>query len=43
MVGVMLCCMDGFLLSVLEGRDLVYFVGSFDRTVDDVVGPCVGI
>ena len=35
--------MDGFLLSVLEGRELGSFVGSFDGTGDDVGGPCVGL
>ena len=39
----MLCCMDSFVISVLEGRVLGYFVGSFDRTVDDVGGNFVGI
>ena len=43
MVGIMLRCMDGFLLSVLEGRELGSFVGSFDGTGDDVGGPCVGL
>ena len=31
--------MDGFVLSVLEGRDL----GSFDGTGYGVGGPCVGL
>ena len=35
--------MDGFVLSVLEGRDLGYFVGSSDDTRDDMGGPFVGI
>ena len=43
MVGIMLRCMDGFVLSVLEGRELGSFVGSFDGTGDDVGGPCVGL
>ena len=34
--------MDGFVLSVLEGRQLVYFVGYFDGNGDDVCGPCLG-
>ena len=43
MVGMMLRCMDGFVLSGLEGRDLGSFVGSFDGTGDEVGGPCVGL
>ena len=42
-VGIMLCCLDSFVISVLEGRVLGYFVVSFDRTVDDVGGNFVGI
>ena len=43
MVGMMLRCMDGFVLSGLEGRELRSLVGSFDGTGDEVGGPCVGI
>ena len=43
MVGIMLRFMYGFVLSVLEGRGLGYFVRSRDVTKDDVGGPCVGI
>ena len=43
MVGIMLRCMDGFLLSVLEGRELGYFFGYFDGTEDVVGGPCEGL
>ena len=39
----MLCCMYGFVLSVLEGIDQGYFFGSFDITADEVSGPCVGL
>ena len=35
--------MDGFVLSVLEGRELVYFVGYFDGNGDDVGGPCLSL
>ena len=35
--------MDGFVLSVLEGRELGYVFGCFDETVDDVGGPFIGI
>ena len=41
MVGMMLCCTDGFVLIVLEGRKLRYCVGCFDRTGDDMGGLCV--
>ena len=39
----MICCMDGFLLRVLEGRELGYYVVSFHSTLDDVGGPCVSL
>ena len=39
----MLFCMDDFVLSVLEGREMGSFVGSFDGTGGDMCGPCVGI
>ena len=35
--------MDDFVISVLEGREMGSFVGSFDGTGDDMGGPCVGI
>ena len=35
--------MDGFVLSVLEGRELVYFVGYFDGNRDDVSGTFLGL
>ena len=35
--------MNGFVLSLLEARELGYFVVSFDGTVDDVGDPYVGI
>ena len=35
--------MDSFVLSVLEGRYLVSFVGYFDGTVYYIGGPCVCI
>ena len=35
--------MDGFVLSVLEGRELVYFACYFDGNGDDVGGPCLGL
>ena len=43
MVGIMICCMDDFLIVMLEGRELGFFVGSFDGTGDDVGGPFVGL
>ena len=43
MVGIMIFCIGGFLLSVLAGRDLGYFVGSFEGTVNDVGVTCVGL
>ena len=43
MFGIMIGCMDVFLLSTFEGRKLGYFVGYFDRTGDDVDGTCVGL
>ena len=43
MVGIMLRYMNGFGISMLEGRYMVYFVGSFDGTKDNVGGTCVGI
>ena len=43
MVGIIICCMDGFLLSVLGGKYLGSFVGYFDGTGDDVGGSCVGL
>ena len=43
MVGIMLRYMDGFVLSVLEVRELEYFVGYFDGAGDEVGGPCVGL
>ena len=39
MVGIIFHCMDGFVLSVFEGR----YLGSFDRTGDDVSGPYGGL
>ena len=36
-------CIGGFLLGTLERRDLGYFVGSFEGTVDDVGVTCVGL
>ena len=39
----MLFCMDGSVLSVLEGRYMVSLVGYFDGNIDDVGVPCVGI
>ena len=41
--GIMLCYMDGFVISVLEGRYLGCFVGGFHGSVDDAGGPFVGI
>ena len=35
--------MDGFVLSVLEGIELGYFVGYFDGNRDDVSGPFLGL
>ena len=35
--------MDGFVLSVLEGRDLGSFVGYFDGTGYGMGGTCIGI
>ena len=32
-----------FVLIVLEGRELGYFVGSFGGTGDDMGGTCVGL
>ena len=43
MVGIMLLCMGGFVLSVLEGIDMESCVGSFDGNVDDVGNHCVGL
>ena len=43
MVGIMFRCVDGFLLNVLERRELGYFVGCFYGAGDDVGGPCVGL
>ena len=43
MVGMMILCVDGFVISVLKVIYLVSFVGSFDRTGDDVGGPFVGL
>ena len=37
----MICCMDVFLLNVLEGRELGYFVGSFYGTGDDIGDTCL--
>ena len=42
-VGIILRCMDGFIIGGLEGRYMGSFVGSFDGTVDKVGGPCVGL
>ena len=36
-------CIGGFLLGTLERRDLGYFVGSFEGTVNVVVSTCVGL
>ena len=41
MVGIMFHCIYIFLFSVLEGRGLGSFVGSFNGTGDDVGGPCL--
>ena len=41
MVGIMIFCMDEFLLSVLEQIDMGSFVGSFGGTGDGVGGPYV--
>ena len=43
MVGIMLLCMGGFVLSVLEGRELGSFVGSFYGTGDDMGGHFIGL
>jgi len=40
---MMLCCMDGFVLSWLEGKELGSLVSSFDGTGDEVGGSCVGL
>ena len=39
MVGIIIRCMDDFLLSVLRGRELVSLVRYFDGTVDDGLQP----
>ena len=43
MVGIILHCMHGFVISVLKGRELGYVVGSFDGTVYYVGGLCEGL
>ena len=39
----MIRCMGGFVISVLEGIALVYFVEFVDGDGDDVVGPFVDL
>ena len=43
MVGIIFRCMHSFVRSVLEGRELVYFVGYFNGTGYAIGGLCVGI
>ena len=43
MVGIIISCVDGFVLSALERRNLEYFVRYFDGTEDYMGGPCVGL
>ena len=43
MVGIMLQCMDSFVLGLLEGIYLGSFVGYFDGNVDGMGGPFVDI
>ena len=35
--------MGGFVLSVMEGREMISYVGPFYVTGDDVGGTCVGL
>ena len=43
MVDIIFCCMVGFLLGLLEGREMGSLVVSFYGTGDDVGGNCVGL
>ena len=42
MLGIMLLFTYGFVLGVVEVTYLLSFIGSFDSTMDDVGGPCLG-